>query len=620
MSFLNRPQARRAAQALAVMVLLQAAPLFAQSSSAVPAQALHVSRAATAHGLIVRLKDAPSHEQLSATTRRTADGQRWLGVLRGAALTATSGQREPLRRAVGRDQQLLDFGRELAPDEAERVMKRLRARPEVDWVAANVRERLMQSPSDPLFAQQWWLHAAGGTSGNVLAERLRGVPGFQRAWPALLPNAGAAASANNTPTVVAVLDTGITEHPELRGRILPGYDFVSDVAYANDGNGRDADASDPGDWVSASDLTAPRFSGCEVQPSSWHGSIIAGLISAQSDNAIGVAGINPGARILPVRVAGKCGAAVADIVDGMRWAAGLPVAGVPANANPARIVNISFGGSALCGPEYQTAVDELTAHGVVVVAAAGNGHGAVSRPASCKGVVGVVALNRDGFKASYSNFGAVLAGQGLATVGGDDDSSGAWGPLLADSGVITLWNDGPRGPGQAGYAALFGTSFAAPLVSGTLSLMLSQNPNLSAAQLQRGLQISARPHVSATGMGLCSAFNPGRCICTAATCGAGILDAEQALQYAAYPDSYVPPARLPALIDSAEISRALALGPDRVGVADGLLASNTGSATSGVAPDPRESPATAGGGAVQHRWLAALALAAALLSATRRRA
>jgi serine protease len=222
--------------------------------------------------------------------------------------------------------------------------------------------------------------------------------------------------------------------------------------------------------------------------------------------------------VLPVRVAGKCGADVADIIDGMRWAAGLDGvckrsdgAGrcaefVPRNPNPARIINISFGGSAACGPAYQAAIDELRgvvfaggAVGAVVVASAGNGWAAPSRPANCQRVIGVAALNRDGFKTNYSAFGAVLA---LSTVGGDD-ADGAWGASLganslADSGILSVGNSGPTTPAncsQAGaecYFNHFGTSFSAPIVSGAVSLMLSVNPALSASQIEQGLARSAR--------------------------------------------------------------------------------------------------------------------------------
>jgi serine protease len=297
-------------------------------------------------------------------------------------------------------------------------------------------------------------------------------------------------------------------------------------------------------------------------------------------------------RVLPVRVAGKCGATVADIVDGMRWAGGLPVVGVPANRNPARVINISFGGEAACGPAYQTAVDELRAAGVVVVAAAGNGGATPTRPANCAGVVGVVALNRDGFKTTYSSFGAALAASGLATVGGDD-TGGAWGAILADPGLLTLWNDGRTVPGAPSHAYHFGTSFSTPLVAGAAALMLSVNPALTADQLVQGLGASARPHVRSALIGVCSAANPGRCICTTDTCGRGILDVAQALAYAAAPLGYVPPAAIGELIDSPEVAAAVALGPDRAGV-----------------PIPVDS---GGGGAFAPVWALGLLAAAAAL-------
>jgi serine protease len=440
---------------------------------------------------------------------------------------------------------------------------------------------------------QWWLQLAGGSDANAVEARLRGVPGVQRAW---VQSNGLAAAP------VAVLDTGVTAHGELQGHLLPGYDLVSDVDMANDGDGRDADPTDPGDWVSASDRANPAFDGCAVADSSWHGTVIAGLIAARTDNNVGVAAVNWHGRIVPVRVAGKCGAQVADIVDGMRWAAGLRVSDgrggfLPRNANPVRVVNISFGGHAPCNAAYQSAIDELHARGVVVVAAAGNEHGAVLRPASCRGVVAVAGLNRDGFKTHYSSFGPQVT---LATVGGDD-AGGVWGPLLTDHGLLSIANQGRTTPADAGYARHTGTSFAAPLVAGTLSLMLSVNPTLSANRLVAGLAVSARPHVRSPWIAECSFDNPGRCLCTTATCGAGILDAEQALLYAADPAAYAVPARGAEVLDNDELHQAAALGPDRPG-------------QPAVVPEPT------GGGALPWTQLLALVLVRLALRAATRRA
>ena len=407
--------------------------------------------------------------------------------------------------------------------------------------------------------------------------------------------------------MVAVLDTGTTPHPELAGHMLPGFDFVSDSGYANDGDGRDGDPSDPGDWVSAADRSADaaRFGDCDVEDSSWHGTVIAGMLAAKTNNDAGGAAMNWNGRALPVRVAGKCGADLADIIEGMRWAAGLPACKTsdgnggcavfaPPNANPARVLNISFGGSAACGAAYQQAIDEVRAApggGAVVVAAAGNDWGAPSRPASCQRVVGVGALNRDGFKTNYSNFGATLT---VSTVGGDD-SDGAWGPWLADSGLLTVGNTGLTSPGANDYFFHFGTSFSAPVVSGAVSLMLSINPDLTVDQIIAGLKASARPHVrsSVAGVGQCSQSNSGRCVCTSSTCGAGMLDVQQALSYAHSPASYMPPNWPLVSLDTPELRAAVAVGPDR---------------PANTSPPP-PSNADAGGGAMSAAWLLALLVA-----------
>ena len=584
---MTRPQ-RPASPALSLVGALVSAllawPLQAQAEA---------SDAPPARGLIVRLKQPLPNDSLyprggGARTREARqESVRWQRVLGEAGLSGASGRTEPRLRPVGRDQQLIDFERPLSRREAASLRDKLMSRPEVEWVEPSLRERRLQTaPSDPLFTQQWWLQPASGSNANMLEARLRGVSGFQTAWQ----------RANHAPSVVAVLDTGITSHPDLAGRVLPGHDFVSVVEYANDGDGRDADASDPGDYVSTADLASDLFAGCVVERSSWHGTIVAGMVVANTGNGTGGAGIHWGASLLPVRVAGKCGADVPDIIDGMRWAAGLAVAGVAPNPNPARIVNISFGGSAACGPAYQSAVDELRAIGVVVVAAAGNEWASrPTRPASCSDVVGVVGLNRDGFKTNYSSFGGQIAVSGMAAVAGDD-ADGAWGSVLADSGLVTLTNLGSSVPAASGYARLYGTSFAAPQVAGTIAHMLSLNPALSFDQIVQGLRASARPHVTSPKIAECSDANPGRCICTTATCGAGILDADQAMLYATMPDSYVAPRRLPEVIDNGDVDNALALAPqDRPANAVQVTDSSSG------------------GGAFGGFWLLALAFAASTL-------
>ncbi|HEX5786500.1 MAG TPA: S8 family peptidase, partial [Burkholderiaceae bacterium] len=324
------------------------------------------------------------------------------------------------------------------------------------------------------------------------------------------------------PVTVAVVDSGVRpNHPDLAANLLPGHDFVSEVESANDGDGRDADASDPGDWVTAAEASTPLFAGCDAENSSWHGTAIAGAIAAVSQNATGVAGVNWGGKVVPVRVAGKCGAVLSDLLDGVRWAAGLPVVGAPSNPHPARIINLSYGGSEACNAAYQTMVNDVRNAGALLVVAAGNDGGPLTRPADCSGVMAVTGVRGDGAKASYGNYGTQVT---LAAPGG----SGHGG---ADAGVMSTLDSGSQGPVAPAYALVAGTSFSAPLVAGVASLVLGIQPNLSVSQLEGLLKGAVRPHTVQATLAQCSAtaLFQGECNCTTQTCGTGLLDADLAV-------------------------------------------------------------------------------------------
>jgi serine protease len=549
------------------------------------------AHAAAPRGFIVELKDAVPHGEPTRERALQADKTDAAALQRERLqrVFSAAGIASGALRPQGRAAHVLDLGRSLSPAETEAMLTRLHASPEVAWAEPNDREFAQNTtPSDPFFAGtagQWWLQPVGGTDANTIDARLRGVPGMQRAWT----------WSTGSAVPVAVLDTGVTAHPELHGMWLPGADMVSDPAMANDGGGRDLDPTDPGDWVSAAERAQDTYSTCESHDSSWHGTIVSGILAARTDNNEGVAAVGWNARIVPVRVAGKCGAEVADIVDGMRWAAGLWVLDghrgwLPRNPNPVRVVSLSFGGNKPCSRAYQSAIDELRARGVMVVAAAGNGQGAVTRPGNCRGVVAVAALNRDGFKARYSNFGPEVT---LATVGGDSA-----GPHLSDGGLLSLYNAGTTAQGEGIYARSFGTSFATPIVAGAAALMLSINPGLTADQLIDGLRKSARPHVRSPWLTSCSMDNSATCLCSTDTCGAGMLDAEQALFYARDPLGYVPPARAAEVLDNAELAAA-AEAPQ-------------------ASPQPApEAEADTGGGALGALWLLALACALFVLRPVR---
>ena len=415
------------------------------------------------------------------------------------------------------------------PDGAalDAAMRRLRLHPDVQSVTPNVRVRHAQAtaaPSDPLFIQQWHLQSPAV---SVAAINLPG------AW---------ARDAGSASVTVAVVDSGVRfEHPDLAGKLWPGYDFVSEVEFANDGNGRDADASDPGDWVTVAESRTALFRGCDVIDSSWHGTAIAGQIAATLSNAVGGVGVHSGARVLPVRVAGKCGAVLSDLLDGVRWASGLPVTGVPTNPNPARVINLSYGGDGACGDAYQSTVDDITAAGALLVVAAGNAGVPLTRPADCQGVLAVTAVRGDGAKASYASYGPQV---GLAAPGGSGQAG------AEDAGLLTTRNSGTREPGLSSYGTLTGTSFSAPLAAGVAGWVLSLRPQLEPAALSTVLRGAVRPHVSHAALPQCQAavVSQGVCNCTPQTCGSGLLDAGLAVSAAlALPasDGATPPAVSP---------------------------------------------------------------------------
>ena len=216
------------------------------------------------------------------------------------------------------------------------------------------------------------------------------------------------------------------------GKLLPGYDFVSGeltgntFGRANDGDGWDPDPSDPGDFLTATDLANPPFKDEECgdpSDSSWHGTRVAGMIAADTNNALGIAGTGFNVRILPVRVLGKCGGFDSDVIAGMYWAAGMLIPppyllnpALPANPNPAQIINMSLGGTGPCSSIYATAVQDITAHGVLIVVSAGNEGAAVDAPANCAGALGVAGLRHIGTKVGYSNLGSEV---GIAAPAGN---------------------------------------------------------------------------------------------------------------------------------------------------------------------------------------------------------
>ncbi|MEY4452145.1 MAG: hypothetical protein RLZZ380_1266 [Actinomycetota bacterium] len=285
---------------------------------------------------------------------------------------------------------------------------------------------------------------------------------------------------------VAVLDTGYTDHPDLpSSKVLPGYDMISSSSSANDGDGRDADAHDAGDYILNVDQSVK-------DSSSWHGTHVAGIIAA-ADNDQGILGIAPNVKILPVRVLGADGGTTADIISGIYWAAGIHRAGVPDNPNKAKVINLSIGGySDGCDNGTEAALAAAKAAGITVITAAGNdnpsadhlAYASLSYPGNCYPTINVGASGKSGKPAFYSNFSnapnqfnANPYGVDISAPGGDYCQGGS------SAQIYSTLNTGTKGPLAATYAYEIGTSMAAPVVSGTVALMYSaklrQNSNVT---------------------------------------------------------------------------------------------------------------------------------------------
>ena len=294
--------------------------------------------------------------------------------------------------------------------------------------------------------------------------------------------AARARSAGNFPVVVAVVDSGLMlGHEDLE--VLPGYDFISDSRVANDGDARDNDPSDPGDWVTEEEIEDATVSiDCSATRSKWHGTAVSGIIGAISDNQRGITGGAPSVLLLPVRVTGKCGGYIRDLVDGIRWAAGLEVAGAPSNDSPARVINLSVGFPGACPALVQNAIDSAVNAGAAVVVAATNSAAFLDAnpqsPASCANVTTVGAVLRDGSLAPYSAVGSQLS---LMAPGGS-----------VNDGIMTTQNASATSPvQQSSYGFHFGTSMAAAHVTATFATLLSIDPSLTNAQLELLIRRSA---------------------------------------------------------------------------------------------------------------------------------
>ncbi|MFE9622306.1 S8 family serine peptidase [Streptomyces sp. NPDC006527] len=454
-----------AASTASVAVAQDGAP----QAAAVPAAQTEAAPGTPAERLIVGYRSGAT--EATSNTAAEADA-----TAKGKA----AGEDLDFQRRLGTGAALVDLGEDLTKADVADVVARYQADPQVAYVVPDRLNTPKADPNDTEYAKQWDLFEA--TAGM-------NVPG---AWN----------TTTGTGVTVAVIDTGYVAHSDLAANIVGGYDFIADTAVAVDGNGRDSNPADPGDWYNANECGA----GIPASNSSWHGTHVAGTIAAVTNNGKGVAGIAYGAKISPVRVLGKCGGYDSDIIDAITWASGGTVSGVPANSNVAKVINMSLGGDGACTSATQSAINAAVNRGTTVVVAAGNENDNVANhsPGNCNNVISVAATNRTGAKASYSNYGSLVD---ISAPGGQTSTGTA-------NGILSTLNSGTRTPSTENYAYYQGTSMATPHIAGLAALMKSANSALTPAQIESAIKANARAL-------------PGAC---SGGCGAGLADATRTVQ------------------------------------------------------------------------------------------
>lgn len=472
-----------------------------------PTPAISAASKVVAPNSLTSLNQAPTNQIIikynanaNLSGSNTPASSKRIQMLNGAAGVALT-----YARPMSGDAHVLRLPNRLPAAEVESMARRIAGLPDVAYAEPDYLMFSTLTPNDTSYGSQWHYSETYGIN-------------IQPAWD-ITTGSGSIR--------IAVLDSGITHHPDLDGRWLGGYDFITNLSTANDGNGRDSDPHDPGNWITAAESASGLFAGCAVTNSNWHGTHVAGTIGAASDNSNGVAGINWVSLLVPVRVVGKCFGYVSDIADGMRWAAGLTVSGIPANPHPAKILNLSLSGPGVCSSTYQNAINAVNATGSIIVVAAGNNGSDLRfntyQPANCNGVITVAATDRGGDLALYSNFGPAVE---ISAPGGEVFTSSP--SPMPQNGIMSTLNTGTTMPITGTYGYYQGTSMAAPHVTGVLSLLVSLNPTLNFTQSLQILQSTARPF-------------PGGSRCTPSTCGSGIVDAAAALNAVGVPPATATP-------------------------------------------------------------------------------
>lgn len=323
-----------------------------------------------------------------------------------------------------------------------RAVKQLREEQDIALAEVNHRLYPLLTPNDPAFAFQWHYFAIN----------------LPQAWDVTV---------GDSSVVVAVIDTGVyLAHPDLQGQLVGGYDFISDPEVAGHDDGINPNPDDPGD-------------SSRLGRSSWHGTHVAGTVAAAMNNNEGGTGVAPGARVMPLRALGRGGGSAYDVLQSMRFAAGLENDSGTVPEQPADIINLSLGGAGY-SQTAQNLYRRVRDLGIFVVGASGNSNsGEPLYPASYDGVFSVAASDYLGNRAPYSNYGPyvdVTAPGGDTTVDRNNDGY--------PDGILSLTVNESRTSRSGGYGFYQGTSMAAPHFAGVLALMKSVHPALTVEEVR----------------------------------------------------------------------------------------------------------------------------------------
>ncbi len=509
----------------ATAVILSASVLPASAAGRVDTSGL--ASAPTHDRFIVKYRDGSVARTSAAAMKRSLDTVAASGV-GGKAIGLQA------LRGLSVGGEVVRADRKLDRVEAEQLMRQLAADPNVEYVEVDRLLQIAMTPNDPRYAEQWgYQDSDAGIRAN-------------EAWD----------TASGTGVVVAVLDTGITSHSDLNANVIAGYDFVSDATNARDGNGRDSNPADQGDWYSAGECG--QISGSN---SSWHGTHVAGTVAALTNNSVGVAGTAFNAKIQPVRVLAKCGGSISDIADAITWASGGTVSGIPANPTPAEVINLSLGGGGSCSTTMQNAINGAVSRGTTLVIAAGNSNANTSgfTPANCNNVIAVASITSTGQRSSFSNYGPLID---IAAPG---------------SSILSTLNAGTTTPGAESYASYNGTSMATPHVAGVVALLQS---------------VSATPKTPAQVESIIKTNFRAFPVTPTQVIGPGILDAKKVVDAAGGGGNAAPVANF-----SVSTSGLTATFTDSSTDSDGSIVSrswNFGDGTTSTATSPSKTYATAG--------------------------